>query len=190
MSDYVISSPAGQRMLEALPDLYEEVYETRVLMAIEGKEIDDLTTNIADAFDQAYVDRATWGLAHWETVLGIQTDAAKPYDQRRSVIKSKIRGTGTVTLTLLKRVAEAYDNGTVEVTQQAALYQFTVRFVGTLGLPPNIDDLKASIESIKPAHLDVVYSFRYLSMSEIHNVMAIDQIQSRPLTDFAPFLEL
>jgi uncharacterized protein YmfQ (DUF2313 family) len=175
-------------MLEALPDIYEEVYESRVLMSTEGQEIDDITTNIADAFDQAIVDRATWGLVNWETVLGIKTDTAKPYDQRRSVIKSKMRGTGTVTVQLLQNVASAYEHGAIEVTQQPALYQLTIKFIDTIGLPPNINDLKAAVEDTKPAHLTVVYTYRYLTLDEVE-VMTNEQLETHAMTDFAPFLD-
>jgi uncharacterized protein YmfQ (DUF2313 family) len=163
MSDYFITSPFGQRMLEALPDLYEEVYEARVLMAAEGQEIDDIATNIADALDQAYVDRATWGLAYWEQVLGIQTDTAKPYDQRRSVIKSKVRGTGTVTVTLLKRVAEAYDNGEVEVIQDNPNYEVKIKFVSNHGVPANLNDIEKALSDIIPAHLAIIFEFTYMT---------------------------
>ena len=59
-------------------------------------------------------------------------------------------------------MAEAYDQGTVDVTEQPALYQVTVTFVDTTGVPPNIDDLAAAVEAIIPAHLQVQYQFRYL----------------------------
>lgn len=163
MNDYIITSPAGQRMLEALPDLYEEVYEARVLMATEGQELDDLTTNIADSLDQAFVERATWGIVHWEAVLGIQTDTAKPYEQRRSVIKSKVRGTGTVTVKLVKRVAEAYDNGVVEVTEDNPNYTVKIKFISNHGVPVNLDDIEKALSDIIPAHLAIIFEFTYMT---------------------------
>lgn len=170
-------------MLEALPGLYEDIYEARVIMQTEGIEIDEITSNLGDVLDQAIVDKATWGLVNWENFLGIQTDIVKPYDQRRSVIKSKIRGTGTVTVTLLKNVASSYENGAIEVTQQPSLYQFTVKFIDTLGAPTNLDDLKQAIEVIKPAHLAIVYLFRYLTISEVE-VMTISVIENTTLDHF------
>lgn len=152
-------------MLDALPDLYEEVYESRVLMATEGQEIDDLTTNIADTLEQSNVNKATWGLARWEAVLGIQTDAAKPYDQRRSVIKSKLRGTGTVTASLIKRVAEAYNNGTVDVTEINSLYKIHITFVSNHGVPENLTDIEEAIKDILPAHLAIDFVFTYMNWS-------------------------
>jgi hypothetical protein len=187
MSEYMITSPSGELLLEQLPGLYESIREMRVMVETEGQEFDQLQQDIGELLDQYFVGTANWGLERWESEFGIVPAAGQPDDQRRSVIRSRIRGTGTVTVSLLKNVAEAYDRGSVEVTQQQALYQFTVRFVDTLGLPPNLDDLKAAIEDVKPAHLAVVFAFRYLLVSEV-NSMTINQIQTHHMTDFAPFL--
>ncbi|CAH1202996.1 hypothetical protein PAECIP111891_02194 [Paenibacillus allorhizoplanae] len=188
MGDFALTSPVGQNLLDALPDLYEEIYETRVLFNTEGQEIDELTANIGDSFNQAFVDLATWGLANWEEFLGIPIDIAKPYDQRRSVIKAKMRGTGTVTVKLLQSVVSSFEHGTIEVTEQPAIYQITVKFIDTLGLPPNLDDIKSTIDETKPAHLAVVYSFRYLALSEVE-LMKLEQLEIHQMSDFAPFLD-
>ncbi|MEC0232265.1 putative phage tail protein [Paenibacillus alba] len=167
MADYVIVSPTGQRMLKVLPDLYEKVYETRVLMETEGQELDEVGARITDVFDQAVVDRATWGLASWEGFLGIKTDASKPYDQRRSVINSKVRGTGTVTLALLKRVAEAYDNGQVEVTADPANYKVIIKFISSHGVPANLTDIETALLDIMPAHLAINFVFTYMTWTAL-----------------------
>ncbi|MGG1556232.1 putative phage tail protein [Paenibacillus ferrarius] len=183
MIELEIGSTAGARMLGSLPELYENIHETRALLQAEGVEIDDLNGSLSDVMDQAIVDRATWGLSYWEYFLGISTDITKPYDQRRSVIKSKIRGTGTVTVQLVKRVALSFTNGNVDVDDQPYLYQFSVQFLDALGVPPNLDDFKAAIEQIKPAHIAVVYKFRYLTIAEAE-AMTIAEIESTKLDRF------
>ncbi|MFH5185714.1 putative phage tail protein [Paenibacillus sp. TAB 01] len=92
MSEFPISSPTGQAMLERLPDLYSTIYETRVMMQDEGTELDALKTQVSAAFDQYFVATATWGLERWEAEFGIVPAAGQPDDQRRSVIRSRIRG--------------------------------------------------------------------------------------------------
>jgi len=68
---------------------------------------------------------------------------------------------------LLRSVAEAYDGGTVEVTVKPGQYRFIVKFVDTLGVPPNLADLQAVIEEIKPAHLVAEYVFTYFLYSDL-----------------------
>lgn len=86
------------------------------------KELDALWQALDGTLEQYFVSTATWGLEHWENELGITIDASKPVAQRRSVILSKLRGIGTVTVSLIKSVAEAYDGGSVEVTLQPEAY--------------------------------------------------------------------
>ncbi len=103
--------------------------------------------------------------------------------ERRAVIKSKQRGYGTVTVSLIKNVAESYANGTVEVTEQFELYQFTISFIDTRGIPPNLDDLKEVIEKIKPAHLAVIYTFTYLNWDELDaKNLTWDELDAKNLT--------
>jgi hypothetical protein len=162
-----MTSVRGKEMLSFLPDYYATSRVMSANMESQGKELDALWQALDGTLEQYFVSTATWGLEHWENELGITVDASKPIGQRRSVILSKMRGIGTVTVSLIKSVAEAYDGGTVDVTLQSAAYTFTVKFVDTRGIPPNLDDLKAVIEEIKPAHLAVEYAFTYTQWSEL-----------------------
>ena len=126
-----------------------------------GGETDELRASLSDLLAQCNVETATWGLALWERQLGIDTDVEKPYDYRRSRILSKLRGTGTVTVAMIKNMAESFSNGEVDVIEDAANYHFDVKFVGTMGIPPNMDDLTAAIEEIRPAHLTYAYIYVY-----------------------------
>ena len=62
---------------------------------------------------------------------------------------------------MVKNVASSYSNGEVEVIEDTAHYRFVIRFVGMLGIPGNMADLKLTIEEIKPAHLMVEYEYIY-----------------------------
>lgn len=115
-----------------------------------------------DLLLQLNIETATWGLDLWETAYGLEHDAEKSYDFRRSRIESKKRSQGVTTKEMIQNVAQSFSNGVVEVIEHPALYSFDVKFVGTLGIPPNMDDLTAAIEEIKPAHLAYVYVYVYI----------------------------
>ncbi|SDR81279.1 Uncharacterized protein YmfQ in lambdoid prophage, DUF2313 family [Paenibacillaceae bacterium GAS479] len=178
----------SDRLKGYLPELYDEVAEMNKLLESEGDELDLLAAGTVSLLDQSYPESATWALDRYERDLNLVIDMGKPADQRRSVIISKMRGYGKVSGTLLKNVAQAYSGGTIAVSVQAAQHRILITFVDTLGLPPNLDDLKAAIEEIKPAHLVLDYKYRYLLIQEVQT-MTLDQLEQRPLTDFAPFLE-
>lgn len=184
MSEFLITSPSGIEMLAELPVRYEAIHEIRVIVQAEGEQIDQLQADLADQLNQRFVSTATWDLSEWEEELGNVPPAMQPIDQRRAVVRSKMRGFGKFTGALLKSVAVAYDNGEIEVTFNAPTSTFTIRFVSTLGLPPNINDLKKAIEEIVPAHLIVSFSYRYLTIAEIEG-MTIAQIEATTLDRFA-----
>lgn len=185
MSELVIVSPMGKEMFSYLPGYYESSRVIRADMQAKGMELDALYQALNETLDQFFVRNATWGLDQWECELGIDTDHSKPITQRRALVESKLRGAGQFSGRLVKSVAEAYDGGTVDVSIQPAEWSFTIKFIDTVGIPPNLDDLKAVIEEIKPAHLAVEYEFSYLLIKDIHGILSLHDIEQLPLSKFA-----
>jgi len=149
-----------------LPDVIKYLpyyYRTSQVMAnvasAEDAELLNFQARLKGTLDQFFIDSATDALEKWEIDLGIPIENNKPPQYRRSVIKARLRGTGTVTLALIKNTAASYTEGNVEIIEDNSNNQFTIKFVGTVGIPPNMDDLKKTIEDIKPAHL--FYSLEY-----------------------------
>ncbi|PPQ49137.1 phage portal protein [Paenibacillus peoriae] len=175
----------SKKLMSYLPDYYQEIEEFVQIMDAEDIEFDKLNAAIVDTFRQFHPETATWGIKYWEKDLKIVSMPSKPIEQRRSVVISKMRGSGKVSASMIKNVADSYDRGEVDVTVFPSEYYFVIRFIGTLGVPPNLQDLKDAIEEIKPAHLEVRYKFRYLVIREIHNVMRINEINNIPLNNFA-----
>jgi hypothetical protein len=138
--------------------IYKALFDT------EGIQFENRDAAITDLNLQLSVDTATWALAIYETELGIDVIPSKPCSERRSVIKSKMRGTGKVDALLIKIVADSYSNGDVDVIFDGSI---RITFANVVGIPPNLGDLKNAIEEIKPAHLAVVYQFRYLTIAEV-----------------------
>lgn len=149
-------------LINLLPELYAASPETADLQNAFGQEIAAAQAARDDLMLQLNMDTATWGLSLWEAIYGIKPDVSKSYDYRRTRIISKMRGAGTTTAALIQNVAESFSNGDVEIIEIPAQHRFDVKFVGTLGIPPNMDDLTAVIEQIKPAHLAYAYIFIYM----------------------------
>ncbi|CAM4454997.1 putative phage tail protein [Paenibacillus xylanexedens] len=171
-------------LMTLLPPLYENVLEMQLLTETEGVELDKLTVGLESVLDQFYPESATWALERYERDLQIPTNQAKPDDQRRSVIISKMRGSGKVSGSMLKNVAQAYESGGIDVSVDSGEYRILIRFIDTWGLPPNLDDLKSAIEDIKPAHMTVEYRLRYLTIVEVES-MTLDEIEQTRQDKFA-----
>ena len=73
-------------------------------------------------------------------------------------------------MALIESVAESFSNGDVAVTEYPAQYRLEIKFVGTIGIPPNMDDLTASLREIVPAHLqwDYVLIYNTWNMTKLH----------------------
>lgn len=156
-----------------LPKYYDlDDYESKPSIAgnlidREKKELIELNLQILDVLKQFFIEYATWGLARWETICGIPIDENKPYDQRRSVIKSKLRGAGTVTLEVIKNVADSFQNGEIKVEENFADYQVVITFIGKRGIPANELDMRGVLREIIPAHLELVFKYTYLIWDEL-----------------------
>lgn len=106
-----------------------------------------------DLFRQLHVDTATWGLVLYENAYGISVNNAVSISDRRTRIKSKMRGVGVTTVDVLRDIAADFNNGRAVVQEFPAEYRFLIRLINPLGLPPGLDSLRAAIEELKPAHL-------------------------------------
>ena len=114
-----------------------------------------------ELFKQFNLETATWSLDIWEKQYGIKIDANKDYSLRRSRVMSKMRGTGTTTVEMIKNVAESFVNGLVEIVEHNEQYKFDIKMMSVIGIPPNMEDLKDAIEELKPAHLAYEIILKY-----------------------------
>lgn len=148
-------------LIRLLPDYYENNTTMIMLQAALSEATDQLEENLTDTVDQCFVATATRLLYRWEKILGLSTDISKPIAFRRERINAKLAGFGTATKAMIADVSRQYSNGEAEVIEDNANSTFTIRFTGTIGIPENMEDLKETIEEIKPAHLAVKYEYIY-----------------------------
>lgn len=160
-------------MLKPLIKYFPEYYQKSGVVEniCQGQEegLNELAENVTNAQDQLFPDTATTLLSRWERIYGIIPDESKPIDERRSYLMSKMRGQGTCTEELIKNVAESFANGEVELIEDYSNYNFKIKFISSKGAPPNLDDLTAAIEEIKPAHLNFEYLYIYNTWAMIED---------------------
>lgn len=166
-----------------LPFYYDEIREMQAIIAAEGVELDAAADEVEKLPQQFNPETATVAVPLWERELGIPQDAGKPLDQRRSVVISKMRGSGTVTRAMIENVAVAYDKGEVEVSEDTENYKVTVTFISTRGVPANLNDIKNAIQDIMPAHLAIEFIFTYLTFGELdESGMTFGDIEAAGIT--------
>ena len=170
-------------MLSYLPPYYETSRVMRSILQAEGAEFDKLREALDETLNQFFVNTATWGLDQWEEELGLPITPDQLDAERRDKIISRLRGYGTATIYIVKNVAESYDKGAIDIVEDHAAYTITVHFVDTTGVPPNLDDLKAAVRAVVPAHLDILYEFNYFLWQELDSKnWTWDQLDALALT--------
>ena len=154
-----------------MPNYYRKSQVMTELLSSIEKEVNRLNDEVTLTENQFFVLLSDKDIERHEQDVGIPLDMSADIDTRRSRVLSKLRGTGTVTKTMLKNVAASFVNGDIEVVEYPSRYCFAVRFTSKEGVPFNIEDIKAMIEEIKPAHLAVEYVFTYRLWEDIRDVL-------------------
>ena len=169
-------------LIARYPDFYAGSPEFVDMQNALEPEALALWTAQGGLMDQLCVNTATWGLQYWEQTLGITVEQGKDLEYRRSRIRSKLRGSGVTTVALIESVAESFSNGDVAVTEYPQAYRLEIKFVGTIGIPPNLEDLTASLREILPAHLawDYVMVYNTWDMTAQHTW---DELRQRSWDD-------
>ena len=150
-----------------LPLFLLKMKNMRDLLQAEESVMQELRDNVSSQEQQLVIATSTWGLGRHDKILGLPTDSESAMADRRSRIIAKLAGQGTVTKKLIQHVASSFTNGQVAVEEQPEAYRFDIRFLSSIGVPPNLDDLSAALEEIKPAHLAYDYIILYRTWGEL-----------------------
>lgn len=164
-------------LMALLPGFYD-ANETMIrLQSILSSETENLDTGLSQTISECFVSTASAMLSRYERIYGLEVDVSKSNMFRRERIKAKIAGAGTTTKQMIINTARSYSNGEVEVIEDNPNSRFTIKFVGTLGIPGNLTDLKLTIEEIKPAHLAVTYEYVYNTWGNV-NALTWEQAEA------------
>ena len=170
-------------MLRNLPRQYrKDPWIIAMVNAMQGVlDAQEAATRSVTA--QESLDTVTWNLAVEERLAGITPPPGSTLESRRTALKAKWRSVGKLTIEQIQAVADAWKNGEVVVSFPDG--RIRVQFVGSFGVPEDMDSLKAAIRLVIPAHLPVDYLLRYLLIRDIHEVMTIAELENQPLSNFA-----
>lgn len=123
-------------------------------------------------FDSLDEEGAQW----WEKMLNIVPKTTQTLADRRSKIQAKWLSANHNDIALIQRVCNSWKNG--EIVAGFINNKIQLQFVGSLGIPSDLDALKASIEEIKPAHLPYIILFKYLLKKEIHHILTKNEMET------------
>lgn len=106
-------------------------------------------------------------IANYERFMELDYKNGWSLQDRKDRIIYTLLSKNIFTPHILKEQAKIFTNGEIEVIENYGDYSFTIKFTSLIGVPPNIENFKAVIEVIKPAHLNFSIEFRYNTHNQV-----------------------
>lgn len=173
-------------LLERLPDFYRNSPESvDILEAVAGC-LQDLKKRADSLLNQMQVSTAAWGLDIWEEMYNIPADISKSESERRAVILSRMRTTGSITPEVVRKVAGAFSDRAVKVTETPGEYAFHIEVAWYESTSYEKLDFMKAIEEIKPAHLAWNHTIVIISQSQQAAAYAFAVHGGESITDGLP----
>ncbi|MFB6364463.1 putative phage tail protein [Paenibacillus elgii] len=167
-----------------LPIAFLNGPNTKGLYEAVAHQFDDLHAAIIEGQDQLFIDSATYMLPVYEAEFAIQrVDKSDALQDRRNNVMAMSRGGLGCTPEAILNVLKSYGYS-CRINEDFANYQVTIQFTDVLGVPNNLGDLQSLMRRLIPAHLEVRYGFRYLTVAEVEG-MTLAEIENTTMDKFA-----
>ena len=106
-------------------------------------------------------------VANYERFMELDYKSGWSLQDRKDRIIYTLLSKNIFTPRVLKEQAKIFTNGEIEVVEDNPNYAFKILFTSIVGIPKNIENFKAVIEVIKPAHLNFSIEFRYNTHNQV-----------------------
>lgn len=171
-------------ILGCLPRLYRSDPWVEAIFTASGLTLDQVAEAILGVYNANWFDTmAEEYVAIYEKAMGITPRAGQTLEDRRSTIEARWKSAGKVDVALLRAVADSWKKGEVNVDFVDG--KLALAFNSVYGVPEDLEGLLAAIDEVKPAHLALVYTLRYLLLRDVHGVMTLAELGRTPLNHFA-----
>ena len=170
-------------MLLAVNKYYKNDPWVEVIFGAAGAELDLIDEKILEfKNNQDILKTDLEGIEIYEKEAAIKPGATQTLSDRQASVLAKWRSGGKVDEELLQAVADAWENGRVEIDFVNSKIQVT--FVSEYGLPSDRTGLEIALDNVKPAHLPIYYLIKYLLIRDV-SAMTVAEIQTHEINEFA-----
>lgn len=147
MKDMIKFLPGYYRKSQVLTDMYSILQA-----AFENTE------DYINAEDLKLFITTTDDFTRHEKDVGLSSVTAD-IETKRSRILARLCGNDVLTVSALIELVTTYDKTGCTISEDYANYTVTIIFSGRTGTPYNIDEIKAAVEEVKPAHIQIEYEY-------------------------------
>lgn len=161
----IVTSPRTEGMVDASASYYQE---SRVFQAIQNTqaiEYDRIYEANEELDLQLSPITATWGLSFWEMAVGLPPSPTGDYAVRRPLILARMLNEKNFGADTIKELAANYGEK-IDVVIDHTTATVIVTFYN--GIPPFLNDFKATIEGLIHAHMGINYQFTYKSVGRLY----------------------
>jgi hypothetical protein len=145
-------------------------------------EVNDVLNSATTLERQYWIDTADTSIRDWEQHFAVRI-VSSVLEDRRNAVTAKMRSAGDVDIELIKRIADSWKNGEVNVGYEDM--ELKISFKSTIGVPSDLTTLISAVEEVASAHVIVSYTLNYLLIKHIHGVMTLRELEQQPLSKFA-----
>lgn len=153
--------PGYYRKSQVVKDLYDVI--TTALERI-GADISELERNMFIATTSDFVRH--------ESDVGLASATVDAETKRARVI-SRLQGTKLLTLSELKRIVTDYDKTGCTIEEDYENYTVTIIFSSRKGQPYNFEQIRTTIDELKPAHILINYEFMKNTWANMRDKLGI-----------------
>ena len=179
MSDInVPTTETGKRMLASVSPIYGKAYTARWLFEVNGMEMEEARTYIAELRLQAHPKTATWGLFYWEMRYHIPTDNDTPIGDRRQKVMSKRWKYAPMSPARLEEYIDRESGRTAVVTEYNDEYRIEIAIDGDGGAL-EYEKIIELVRTAKPSHIAMQIILETHCGIHIHSQPEAYHFQSR-----------
>lgn len=150
------------KLIDLYPEYLQKSEEFRDIQNVLQLFADRADKDTAEAYDNMFISTARGEmLDRYEKSYGINDGRNLTEAQRQQRLVARQRIPGTATKEKIKKIANSFNNGEVEVSEDCANYTVTIDFIDHIGTPDNLPDLKTAIEDVLPQHVTAKYNLRF-----------------------------
>ncbi|QOR36646.1 DUF2313 domain-containing protein [Clostridium sp. 'deep sea'] len=155
-----------QTLINNLQKLFRQDEFINALFNSAGQALNSLNADITALEQEHWFDTMSIvGIAIYEKQLNFKTNNNSTIEDRRSQIEARWKMGGKSDLELLQNLADSWRNGAIEIKFKEDTIE--VEFISTYGVPRDFQGIKNSLETSKPAHLAITYTFKYRTWGEL-----------------------
>lgn len=170
-------------LISTLNKLHQTDPLVNELMNACGLELDSMDAGILQFIKNQFLDTANEkGIQFFENEAKINPKTTQSLTDRASAVSAKWRSGGKVDIALMQAVADAWENGRVDISFVSGAIQVT--FTSEYGIPQDSASLEIALDEVKPAHLPISYLIKYLLIKDV-TVMTVAELQTHKINEFA-----